>query len=128
MKKFPWDDRKTQVQCVPGAIRLWRTCFPRAIAVDIGTDGENSIVTDADLSLLVGVKDIDASHCLAITDAGLPQLMAGGLERLCMRCCPQISDAGLAHLNGLKWLDIRYGYVEHTHLYKLLLCTSPCDF
>ena len=104
---FVWDDRtlESRVAARLGAVALWRTCFPRAVACtlyqgDTKKTAANAVVTDGDLALLRGVRYLDMSGCVEVTDAGLAHVVVGhGLQTLKISACRKISNTTFARLS-----------------------------
>jgi hypothetical protein len=80
---FAWDDRdpESRVAARPGAVTLWRACFPRAVACTLaqapdkhGIVRANVAIFDHDLELLRGLRYLDMSACRRLTDEGFSHL------------------------------------------------------
>jgi hypothetical protein len=121
---FPWDDRdlESRVAARKGAITLWRSCLPHAVACtfskpcQIIPDDEgymttvicvqNNVLTDIDLALLRGIQYLDISNCTCLSDRGFRQLT--NIHTLKMNGCHQdtITDAAFSHLTGIHTLHM----------------------
>jgi hypothetical protein len=95
VQDFAWDDRtlESRVAARVGAVALWRACFPRAVACtlyqgDMKKAVANEVVTDGDLALLRGVRYLEISGCVNVTDVGLAHVVSGlSLHTLKMTSC-----------------------------------------
>jgi hypothetical protein len=114
---FAWDDRDPESHLADrtGGVRLWRTCFPRAVACVIWVISSNrndhfnltnTHITDSDLQVLQGVHYLVMQNCHQVTDAGFVHL--SGVRTLSMSNCEQetITDAAFAHLTSIHTLDM----------------------
>ena len=118
-----WYDRETRIT---GELRMWRACFSDARCANVS---ERRDLVDADLVHLSGVEEVNLvnlSGCTQITDAGLAHLR--GVRVLNIEGCALITDAGLAHLTGIHKLDMRWcarvtdaGLAHLTGIHKLYM-------
>lgn len=101
---YNWNDLITRVVNP----RNWRVCFPNAVSCNFATykDGKlyaNTKLQNSDLVPLHGLKHVNVSGCIALTDeafanfAGVPIVHAIGCR---------ITNAGLPFLHGVRELDV----------------------
>ena len=105
----PWEDMETVIL---GSIGGWRACFPRARCANVrewcGDVVRRTPVVDGDFAHLEGLWELGMGGCRAVTDTALAHLR--GIRVLDMTFCDQaaVTDAGLAHLVGIQKLSIAY--------------------
>jgi len=110
VSEFYWMDSKTRIN---GSLKLWRTCFRNARAVNISVDTNyyyDEVLSDSEFVYLKGIHTLNMSYCKqnTITDAAFVHLK--GIHTLNMSDCKQdtITDAAFVHLKGIHTLDISH--------------------
>jgi hypothetical protein len=104
VEDYKWDDFTTRVVDP----RNWRVCFPKAVSCNFATykDGKlyaNTKLNDSDLVPLHGLKRVNLSGCIALTDAAFANF--AGVPEVHARAC-HITNAGLPFLHGAYVVDV----------------------
>ena len=75
---------------------------------------------------LVGLKYLDLSHCLQLTDAGFAHL-AGltQLVQLSLSWCDALTDVGLAHI---AWLNLHFALTDYVGRIHVILLRPSSAF
>ena len=123
VEEHKWMDSKTHIK---GSLKLWRTCFRNAKAVNIS---DRKDLKDDDFVHLKGIHTLNMSFCEEIYDEHLYHLK--GIHTLDMRECSNITAKGYVHLRGIHTLIMHHGnnitddafaHLEGIHTLDMHLC------